>query len=211
MAQNASLVADPSFRLWNQSFAASTLLMHAVAAATVCSPASTHMLVCICMLFLVSIGPMVHPMDNFDSGIAAASDSDSQLHRIGLASLVSQKVMGMGFIYLAAVGIVLTSILVDAYSAKAEFFLLLCFMDGFMLFGHLWDRVPTLQVIFFLAKKSRSRLKTKMRISAGDCQLPAALHHHAGCLQHGNAVHVEAVPANTLCFWRKPLIIYISE
>lgn len=139
VSQNVGLVGDPSFRLWNQSFVGATLLMHFVAAATLCSPASTHMLVCICMLFLASIGPMVHPMDNFDS-----AESNN---RIGLASLVSQKVMGMGFIYLAAVGIVLTSILVDVYSAKAEFFLLLCFMDGFMLFGHLWDRVPTLQVL----------------------------------------------------------------
>lgn len=136
VSQNVSLVGDPSFRLWNQSFVAAALLMHFVAAATLCSPASTHMLVCICLLFLVSMGPMVHPMDNFDS---------VDTNRIGLSSMVSQKVMIMGFIYLAAVGIILTSILVDTYSAKAEFFLLLVFMDGFMLFGHLWDRVPTLQ------------------------------------------------------------------
>lgn len=112
--------------------------MHFVAAVTVCSPASTHMLICICLLFLVSIGWMVQPIDNYDS-----SDRNS----MGLASMVSQRVMLMGCIYLGGVAIVLTSILVDTYSAKAEFFLLLCFLDGFMLFGHLWDRVPTLQVI----------------------------------------------------------------
>ena len=136
VSQNTSLVGDPSFRLWNQSFVVATLLMHFVAAATLCSPSSTHMLVCTCLLFLVSMGSMVHPMDNFDS---------VDQNRIGLASMVSQKAMSLGFIYLGGAGIVLTSILVDVYSAKAEFFLLLCFMDCFMLFGHLWDRVPSLQ------------------------------------------------------------------
>ena len=134
------LVADPSFRLWNQSFAAATLLMHFVAAGTVLSPTSTHLLVSISLLFLVSLGPMVHPMDNY-----AASDSQQQ--QPGMASVSSQKAMLLGGIFLAAVMMVLGNIVLDIYSAKAQAILLLAFLDCFMLFGHLWDRVPTLQVL----------------------------------------------------------------
>jgi hypothetical protein len=36
---------------------------------------------------------------------------------------------------------------VDEYYAKVQTVLLLAFIDSFMLFGHLWDRVPVLQVV----------------------------------------------------------------
>jgi hypothetical protein len=139
VAQNESLVGDPSFRLWNQSFAAASLLMHLVLAAAVCSPVSSHMLLSISLLFLVSISTMVQPLENYSS-----SQGDNVM---AMTSVTSQKVMLLGGIYLSAIFIVLSNISVDTYSAKVESVLLIAFLDGFMLFGHLWDKVPTLQVI----------------------------------------------------------------
>lgn len=154
--------------------------MHFVAVATLCSPASTHMLVCTCLLFLVSMGSMVHPMDNFDS---------VDHNRIGLASMVSQKAMSLGFIYLGGAGIALTSILVDVYSAKAEFFLLLCFIDCFMLFGHLWDRVPSLQASILLASFSI--------FSTGDIFLQVIVNCRLLYI-----IMLSAFNAGMLCFWK---------
>lgn len=137
IAQNTALVGDPTFRLWNQAFVACVLLLHFAACVTVCSPISSHMLLSTCLLFAVSLAPMVQPLDNY-----ASMD-----HVPGLASASSQKVMVLGSIYLAAVTLVLANIVLDAYMAKVQGVLLLAFLDSFMLFGHLWDRVPTLQVI----------------------------------------------------------------
>lgn len=92
------------------------------------------------LLFFASLGRLVHPLDNYD---AAGSDSSS----VGMSSLASQKVMLLGGTYLAAVSLVLANIVVDEYYAKVQSILLLAFLDSFMLFGHLWDRVPILQVI----------------------------------------------------------------
>ena len=144
MAQNTALVADPSFRLWNQSFVAAALLLHIVTAATLCSPFSAYTLLSIGLLFLASLGRMVHPLDNYDSSSSRGSETNNS---ISLSSVVSQKVMLLGGTYLAAVSLVLANIVTDAYYAKSQCILLLTFMDCFMLFGHLWDRVPTLQVI----------------------------------------------------------------
>ena len=145
IAQNAGLVGDPSFRLWNQSFVVAILLLHLVATATVCSPVSSHMLLSTGLLFFASLGRLVHPLDNFDS----ANSENS----IGLSSLASQKVMILGGTYLAAVSLVLANIVVDVYYAKVQAILLLAFLDSFMLFGHLWDRVPILQVFIVLSSR----------------------------------------------------------
>jgi hypothetical protein len=46
-----------------------------------------------------------------------------------------------------ATGYILLHIPLDQQSCKAQFVLLLGCLDGFMLYGHLWDRVPSLQVV----------------------------------------------------------------
>lgn len=92
VAQNAVLISDLSFQLWNQSFATATLLVQLVAVATVCSPISSHMLLSSSLLFLASIRTMVQPLDNYNS----LSASSSMVPSFGLASMVSQLVMFLG-------------------------------------------------------------------------------------------------------------------
>jgi hypothetical protein len=120
-----------------------TLLLHVVVTATVCSPVSSHMLLSTGLLFFASLGRLVHPLDNYDT----TANSEANNNSIGMSSLASQKVMILGGTYLAAVSLVLANIVVDEYYAKVQTVLLLAFIDSFMLFGHLWDRVPVLQVV----------------------------------------------------------------
>lgn len=110
-----TLVADPSFRLWNQSFVVATLLFHVVATATVCSPVSGHMLLSTGLLFFASLGRLVHPLDNYDSGSSSHGEQS-----MGLSSMASQKVMILGGTYMAAVSLVLANIVVDEYYAKVR-------------------------------------------------------------------------------------------
>lgn len=140
--QNLNLMGDPSFRTWNQSFQAATLLMHGVVFWTVCSPISLDVLICSFVLIHASLGGMTQPLDhcNEDGG---NSESNSQS-----AVMTSQHVMILACIYICCIILAVTRIVIDENLAKSQSVLILVCIDAFMLFGHLWDRVPTLQASF---------------------------------------------------------------
>ena len=74
----------------------------------------------------------------------AAGDGGSGVLASGLSSqstLVKAGIYGLSFMY------VLLHIPIDAQACKAQFLLGLGCLDSLLLFGHLWDRVPNLQVV----------------------------------------------------------------
>jgi hypothetical protein len=65
----------------------------------------------------------------------------------GMAAIASQGTMLQAGLYLLVIGYILLHIPLDLQSCKSQFVLLLACLDCLMLFGHMWDRVPTLQVV----------------------------------------------------------------
>ena len=141
--QNLALIADPSFRTWNQAFLAATLLVHLVVIFTVCSPISIDLLLSASALFYISICQLVQPLDNFEE------DAQNGNTVGGAASMASQTNMLLCMIYGGTMLFSVTKIVLDPYMAKTQAILLLGCLDAFMLFGHLWDRIPVVQVLFF--------------------------------------------------------------
>lgn len=136
--QNVALVSDPSFRTWNQAFVAVLLAVHFNVILTVCSPASMELLLSCAALLYVSICQLVQPLDNF------CEDSDAAT--TGAASMAAQSNMVLCLIYCITLLLALSRIVLDPYAGKTQVVLVLACLDAFMLFGHLWDRVPVVQV-----------------------------------------------------------------
>jgi hypothetical protein len=93
--QNASLMADPSFKTWNQAFTASILAVHGVVVWTVCSPISLDVLVCSLVLIHASLGGMIQPLDN------CSEDQQG-------ASVTSQQVMVMACVFVCCILLAVT-------------------------------------------------------------------------------------------------------
>ena len=148
--QNVNLMADPSFRTWNQAFVASILCFHGVVVWTVCSPISLDVLICSFVLIYASLGSMVQPWDS----CCSEEDANAGISQ----SMTSQNIMMHACIYACCILLAVTRIVTDEFMAKSQAMLILACLDAFMLFGHLWDRVPTLQAIsqflFFYLKIS---------------------------------------------------------
>lgn len=142
--QNISLISDPSFRTWNQAFLVSTLLMHMVLILAVCSPVSTDMLLSSAALLYVSLCQLVQPLDNYEEELSSSSSGGGMT--TGAASMAAQTNMLLCIIFCSAILFALTRIPVDESMGKTQSLLILVCLDAFMLFGHLWDRVPVVQV-----------------------------------------------------------------
>lgn len=131
-----------------QAFTLSVILIHSVVVATVCSPVSWDVIITSVLLIYASLGEMVQPMDNFESESASSSGHSSHAAAPGgIAALASQANMFRAFVCMLALGYVLLHIPLDQQSCKSQLVLLLACLDGFMLYGHMWDRVPTLQIV----------------------------------------------------------------
>lgn len=128
-----------------QAFTALLLVSHAVFAATVCSPISWDVLSTYVLLVYVSLVGLVQPLDNFcsernDSEGAAAAAAGM------MSSISSQTSMFKAVAYMLAFGYVLLHVPLDPLACKSQFMLVLACLDALLLYGHLWDRVPSLQV-----------------------------------------------------------------
>ena len=130
-----------------QAFTLSVLIVHGVVAATVCSPVSWDVITTTLLLGYVSIAALVQLMDNFESESGQGMLDTQQAFGSSLSSIASQGTMLRGGLCMVATTYVLLHIPVDQQSCKAQFVLLLACLDALMLFGHLWDRVPSLQVV----------------------------------------------------------------
>lgn len=133
-----------------QAFGISLLLSHSVIAATVCSPVSWDTIFAYTMLMHVSLVALVQPMDNYCSEVAQemlqrGGDGMAQHHMLGGVTaqftMVKSGLYGLGFLY------VMMHIPMDQQACKAQILLALACLDALLLFGHLWDRVPNLQVV----------------------------------------------------------------
>lgn len=121
------------------------LVTHATFAATVCSPVSWDVLSTYALLLYLSLVALVQPMDNF-CGEAAREASETSAAAAGMmSSISSQTNMFKAVAYMLAFGYVMQHIPVDASMCKHQFLLLLACLDALLLYGHLWDRVPSLQ------------------------------------------------------------------
>lgn len=134
-----------------QAFTAMLLTTHSVFAATVCSPVSWDVLSTYVLLVYVSLVGLVQPLDNFcsergEGGSDAASSNPAAAGM--MASVSSQSNMFKAVAYVLAFGYVLLHVPIDPSACKAQAMLVLACLDALLLYGHLWDRVPSLQVIF---------------------------------------------------------------
>ena len=173
VSQNVKMIVDPTFRMWNQvlsdlsctqtsaldslffranaqAFTALLLVTHSTFVATVCSPLSWDVLSTYVLLTYMSLVSLVQPQDNFycESMREAFENEDGAAAAAGMmASISSQTIMGKSIAYMLAVGYVMLHVWVDAGACKAQLLLLLACLDSLLLYGHLWDRVPNLQVV----------------------------------------------------------------
>ena len=124
------------------------LLVHGVVTVTICSPVSWDVVATSLLLAYISIGALVQPSDNFDSE-SAQGMMDANNTSVGniMASIASQTTIWRGGLYILLMMYIFVHIPIDQQSCKSQFLLLLACLDAFMLFGHLWDRVPSLQVV----------------------------------------------------------------
>ncbi len=128
-----------------QAFTALLLVTHATFAATVCSPVSWEVLSTYVLLLYLSLVALVQPTDNY---FASEQENEASAAAAGMmASIASQGNMFKSIAYLLAFAYVLTHIPVDASMCKHQFLLVLACLDALLLYGHLWDRVPNLQVV----------------------------------------------------------------
>lgn len=141
--QNMVLTSDPSFRTWNQAFVCATLVVHIVVFLTVCSPISIDFILSSFALLYISLCQLVQPLDNFEEELSSSSSSTTT----GAASMAAQSNMLLCMIYGGTILFAMTHIVLDPYMGKTQAILLLACLDAFMLFGHLWDRIPMVQVV----------------------------------------------------------------
>lgn len=151
VAQNIGMLADPTFRTWNQAFVGVLLSVHVTSMAAMCSPVSWDALAIYALLVALSICSIVQPLDNFDSDACkefmehASSGGNGGSGWI-MASVSAQNAMVRMGLFAASVAFLLSRIPIDPQACRAQLALLLACIDGFLLMGHLWDRVPSLQV-----------------------------------------------------------------
>ncbi len=106
VAQNLGMLADPTFRAWNQAFTVTVILEHSVVAATVCPPVSWDLVFTCILLIYTSLGVMVQHMDNFESesflstagssgggGLGLHASSSPAASPGGMAAIASQGTM----------------------------------------------------------------------------------------------------------------------
>lgn len=103
------------------------------------------------LLTYVSLVELVQPMDNYHSEAAKGAMSECSDGSAGatagmMNSVSSQTVMLRSVAYAGTIGYVLVHIPIDAGACKAQLVLAIACLDGLLLYGHLWDRVPSLQV-----------------------------------------------------------------
>lgn len=63
-----------------------------------------------------------------------------------MASVAAQNSMVRMGLFAASVAFLLSRIPIDPQACRAQLALVLACIDGFLLMGHLWDKVPSLQV-----------------------------------------------------------------
>ncbi len=134
-----------------QAFSAMLLITHGTFVATACSPLSWDVLGAYLLLTYISLVSLVQPQNNFycESAREAAENDEAGGTAAAagmMASIASQTNMAKSVAYMIAFGYVMMHIWVDANACKAQFMLLLACLDSLLLYGHLWDRVPSLQV-----------------------------------------------------------------
>lgn len=103
------------------------------------------------LLLYVSLVALVQPMDNYYSEKArsAMAEGDESVGPAAagmMTSIASQSNMVKAVVCMLAFGYVLLHIPIDTGACKAQLTLALACLDSMLLYGHLWDRVPTLQV-----------------------------------------------------------------
>ena len=132
-----------------QAFSGCLLVTHGVVAATLCSPVSWDVLLAYCLLVRHSLVELVQPMDNLDSEVAQSMMDQSQMAAgsSGIRATTSQKIMLRAGLFCASFMYAATHVPLDPQAYKAQIFLALSCLDSLLLFGHLWDRVPSLQVV----------------------------------------------------------------
>jgi hypothetical protein len=190
VAQNIGMLADPTFRTWNQvrhtfcaalctcvqgrrgfllpekltllfasvskkkqAFVGLLLSVHVSSMAAMCSPVSWDAILIYGLLVALSICSIVQPLDNFESE-SCKEFMESASHAGGggsgsgwiMASVSAQNAMVRMGLFAASVAFLLSRIPIDPQACRAQLALLLACIDGFLLMGHLWDKVPSLQV-----------------------------------------------------------------
>lgn len=153
VAQNIGMLADPTFRTWNQAFVAMLISLHVSSMAAMCSPLSWDTLLIYGLLVCLSICSIVQPLDNFES--EACKEFMESASRAGgggsgsgwiMASVSAQNNMLRMGLYATSVAFLLSRIPIDPQACRAQLALLLASLDGFLIMGHLWDKIPSLQV-----------------------------------------------------------------
>ena len=116
-----------------------------------CSPVSWDVLSTYVLLLYMSLCALVQPMDNFFACAAAGGDQQEEHSAAAagmMASISSQTNMFKSVAYMLAFGYMMVHIPIDSGMCKHQFLLVLGCLDALLLYGHLWDRVPNLQVGF---------------------------------------------------------------
>ena len=122
-------------------------MTHGAFAATVCSPVSWDVLSTYVLLLYLSLCTLVQPMDNFFACAAGGEQEEHSAAAAGMmASISSQTNMFKSVAYMLAFGYIMVHIPIDNGMCKRQFLLALACLDALLLYGHLWDRVPNLQV-----------------------------------------------------------------
>lgn len=101
------------------------------------------------LLLYLSLVALVQPMDNFcGESLRGAEMSETSAAAAGMMSSISaQTNMFKAVAYMLAFGYIMLHIPVDASMCRHQFLLLLACLDALLLYGHLWDRLPNLQVV----------------------------------------------------------------
>jgi hypothetical protein len=140
---------------------------HATICVTVCSPVQWLGIGLYMLLLNESLVALAQPLDNFSCRAAraflaaaaeSADDEDSSMMMAMssggaqaapgmMSSISSQRVMVRMVLGSLSVLFLLRSIPVDRGAYKTQLLLVLGCLDAFLLYGHLWDRVPSLQVV----------------------------------------------------------------
>jgi hypothetical protein len=154
VAQNIGMSADPAFRSWNQAFCAMVLCLHTTVTAAICSPVCADALAIYILLTVLSLLSVLQPLDNFESNACREYMENAPSGSTGgsgsgwiMASVSAQSTMVRVGLFAASVAFAMQRIPLDPFSCRAQVALALACIDGFLLMGHLWDKVPNLQVI----------------------------------------------------------------
>lgn len=122
-------------------------LQHALSSSSASAKAATATLYCIAAM----------QSSNHNGEIAIDEEELSMVEEFGpqiiaarsglMASLSAQSTMFKATLFLGCITYMMLHIPLDPQACKSQFVLLIACLDAFMLFGHLWDKVPTLQVV----------------------------------------------------------------